>query len=136
MNTLENVFRLIDKANKIEETKLSSHKIELALADDLKKAVKDAQGSAAMFGKAKATIDKSIAAMKASADMIKNNKDWGKKASANAQKYKAQLDKLAKELGVNLVGSEPDKLLSELFMHVEDVQGDIDDALAALQTLK
>ena len=43
---------------------------------------------------------------------------------------------LSKELGINLVGSEPDKLLSDLFMYAEDIQGDIDDALNAVRTLK
>lgn len=135
MSNINNILDKISKGYKAEEVKLATHKIDLALADDLKAAVKNSQSSAAMYAKAKATIDKSIAAMKASADMIRNNKDWGKKASADAQKYKAQLDKLSKELGVNLAGSEPDKLLSELFMYVEDVQGDIDDALAALKTI-
>jgi hypothetical protein len=89
-----------------------------------------------MYAKHKATVEKSVAAMKASVEMLKLNKDWGKKNLAVAQKYKAQLDKLSKELGVNLQGSEPDKLLSELFMYSEDVQGDIDDALAALNLIK
>ncbi len=61
---------------------------------------------------------------------------WGKKALANAQKFKGQFDKLAKELGVNLSGSEADKLISEYFMLAEDGQGDIDDALAILNTIK
>lgn len=135
MSNINNILSKIEKANKAQEIKLASHKVDLALADDLKAAVKKSQSSAAMYAKHKATIDKSIAAMKASADMIRNNKDWGKKALADAQKYKAQLDKLSKELGVNLQGSEPDKLLSELFMYAEDVQGDINDALAALKTI-
>lgn len=133
MDTRKSVYEKLFRNN---ETQLATHEIQLALADELKSAVKSAQASAAMYAKHKATVEKSVAAMKASVEMLKLNKDWGKKVLANAQKYKAQLDKLSKELGVNLQGSEPDKLLSELFMYSEDVQGDIDDALATLNTIK
>ena len=135
---INNILKKIEKANEVESSKveLAKHEINLALADELKSTVKVFQGQVATYGKHKDVIVKSINAMKAASEAIKTNKDLGKKNLATAQKFRAQLDKLAKELGVNLQGSEPDKLLSELFMLAEDGQGDIDDALAILNTLK
>ena len=135
---INDILKKINKVHDVEFSKveLAKHEIALALADELKLNVKYGTAAAASFAKNKAIIEKSINSMKAAVEDVRINKDWGKKTLANAQKFKGQLDKLAKELGVNLQGSEPDKLLSELFMLAEDGQGDIDAALAILNTLK
>ena len=135
---INDILKKINKGHEVESSKveLAKHHIALALADELKLNVKYGTASAASFAKNKAIIEKSINSMKAAVEDVRINKAWGKKTLANAQKFKGQLDKLAKELGVNLQGSEPDKLLSELFMLAEDGQGDIDAALAILNTLK
>lgn len=135
MNTLKTTM---SKIAQIEQPKveLAKHEVNLALLEDLAMAVKGARGVAAGYAKSKALIEKNVTAMKKAVDDLKTNKDWGKKALASAQKFKGQFDKLAKELGVNLSGSEADKLISEYFMLAEDGQGDIDDALAILNTIK
>lgn len=135
---INNILKKIEKANEVESSKveLAKHDVNLALADELKTAVKNFQSQVSTYGKHKDVIVKSINAMKAASEAIKLNKDMGKKNLAVAQKYKAQLDKLAKELGVNLQGSEPDKLLSELFNLSTDLSDNIDAALAALNSLK
>lgn len=132
MNTKKAVYEKLFQADKVE---LAKHEVNLALLDDLATAVKGSRGVAANYAKSKALIEKNVAAMKKAVEDLKINKDWGKKALANAQKFKGQFDKLSKELGVNLSGSEADKLLSEYFMLAEDGQGSIDDALAILKTL-
>lgn len=135
---INNILKKIEKANEVESSKvkLAKHEINLALADELKSAVKVFQGQVATYGKHKDVIVKSINAMKAASEAVKTNKDLGKKNLATAQKFRAQLDKLAKELGVNLQGSEPDKLLTELFNLSTDVSDNIEEALRALTTLK
>lgn len=133
MNTLKAVY---SKLFKEETTNLASHEVNLALLNDLSTFVKNAKTSAANYAKQKALIEKNITAIKSAVENLKTNKDYGKKTVAQAQKFKGQFDKLSKELGINLAGSEADKLLSELFMLGEDSQGYIDDALSILNTIK
>jgi hypothetical protein len=135
---MNNILDKINKAYEIEanKTELGTHKVHLALLDELKVYAKNGAKDAVDFKKRKDAILKNVAALQEVLKLVALNKDYGKKALSTAQKYKAQMDKLSKELGINLVGSEPDKLLSDLFMYAEDIQGDIDDALNAVRTLK
>lgn len=135
MSNINNILAKIEKADKLNSVKLENHRVELALNDEIARQVKSNQDAYNNYLKAKNTIDKSVAAMKAAVTLILNNKDWGKKKAAEAQKYKAQLDKLSKELGVNLAGSEPDKALSTLFMIAEDGGGVITDAITAINSI-
>jgi hypothetical protein len=135
---MKTILDKINKAYEIEanKTELGTHQVHLALLDELKVYVKNGAKDAVDFKKRKDAILKNVAALQEVVKVVALNKDYGKKALSTAQKYKAQMDKLSKELGINLVGSEPDKLLSDLFMYAEDTQGDIDDALNAVRTLK
>ena len=135
---MKNILDKINKAYEVEATKteLGTHQVQLALLDELKVYAKNTAKYSAEYTKKSAAIIKNVAALQAILKDVSVNKDYGKKVLANAQKYKAQMDKLSKELGINLQGSEPDKLLSELFMLGEDTQGRIDDALNAVRTLK
>jgi hypothetical protein len=135
---MKTILDKINKAHEIEanKTELGTHQVHLALLDELKVYVKNGAKDAVDFKKRKDAILKNVAALQEVVKVVALNKDYGKKALSTAQKYKAQMDKLSKELGINLVGSEPDKLLSDLFMYAEDTQGDIDDALNAVRTLK
>ena len=128
---------VLEKLAKLNsKVELAEVKVDLAVADELKVRAKQAAARVTQFAKQKALILKTVAALNEASKDIILNKDYAKKLLADAKKYQAQMDKLAKELGVNLQGSEPDKLLSDLFMYAEDSQGDIDDALAALKTVK
>ena len=135
---MKTILDKINKAYEIEanKTELGTHQVHLALLDELKVYAKNGAKDAVDYKKRKDAILKNVAALQEVVKIVALNKDYGKKALSTAQKYKAQMDKLSKELGINLVGSEPDKLLSDLFMYAEDIQGDIDDALNAVRTLK
>ena len=142
MNTMKTVMAKVAKieTEKVElaseRVDLEMHRVELALADELKTYVKNASQITAKYAKQKALIVKNVQTLnEASKDLILN-KDYGKKVLASAAKFKAQFDKLSKDLGVSLAGSEPDKLLSEVFMLGEDAQGHIDDAITALKSIK
>jgi DNA mismatch repair ATPase MutS len=132
---LNEVFKKVADIER-NATELASHKVDLALMGELATAVKQAKDVAGKYSKSKDKISKAIASIKDDIAALKLNKDYGKKVLTNASKFKGQLDKLSKELGTPLQGSEPDKLLSELFMLGEDVQGTIDDALSMLNTIK
>ena len=135
---MKNILDKINKAHEVEATKveLGKHEVQLALLDELKVYAKNTAKYAADYKKKSEAIKKNVSTLQELLKDVSVNKDYGKKVLANAQKYKAQMDKLSKELGINLQGSEPDKLLSEVFMLGEDAQGNIDDALNAVRTLK
>jgi len=135
---MKNILDKINKAYELEanKTELGTHQVHLALLDELKVYAKNTAKYAADYKKKSQAIKKNVATLQELLKDVSVNKDYGKKVLANAQKYKAQMDKLSKELGINLQGSEPDKLLSEVFMLGEDTQGDIDDALSAVRTIK
>lgn len=132
---LNEVFKKVADIER-NATELASHKVDLALMGELAIAVKQAKDAAGKYAKSKDKISKAVASIKDDIAALKLNKDYGKKVLTNAAKFKGQLDKLSKELGTPLQGSEPDKLLSELFMLGEDAQGTIDDALSLLNTIK
>ena len=91
MNTLKSVLRHLNKEEKVE---LSSEKVELALVDDLKKAL----GEFNDIDKDHAKLMNDYKSLKGSADVL----------TAQAQRLKNKLssikdkyEKAAKELGVN-----------------------------------
>jgi uncharacterized protein YjbK len=128
---------VLDKLAKFESNvELAEVKVDLALYDEIKVRAKQSATRVTQFAKQKALILKTVASLNEASKDIILNKDYAKKLLAAAKTYQAQMEKLSKELGVSLKGSEPDKLLSDLFMYAEDSQGDIDDALAALKTIK
>ena len=127
--------RVYNQLFKDENVNLSSQEIKLALTDDIKYQVKYSGQFVADVAKRKAIILKSVAAINDAYKLIAPNTGWGKKAEANAAKLKANLDKLSKELGISVQGSEPDKMLSELYNIISTGQGDIDDILNALKTI-
>ena len=134
---MKNILDKINRADEIQsKVELGTHEVQLALLDELKVYAKNTAKYSAEYTKTSAAIIKNVATLQSLLKDVVVNKDYGKKVLANAQKYKAQMDKLSKELGINLQGSEPDKLLSELFTFGEDTQGRIDDALNAVRTLK
>lgn len=128
---------VLEKLAKFEKNvELAEVKVDLALYDEIKVRAKQSAARVTQFAKQKALILKTVAALNEASKDIILNKDYAKKLLTAAKTYQAQMEKLSKELGVSLKGSEPDKLLSDLFMYAEDSQGDIDDALAALKTIK
>jgi len=132
MSELDRVYKQLFKK---EEVNLASQEIKLAVSDEIKFHVKSASQFAADVAKKKAIILKNVAAINDAYKTIAPNQQWGKKVLANADKFKASLDKLSKELGISIQGSEPDKLLSELYMLAQDGQGDIDDINSALKSI-
>jgi hypothetical protein len=130
---------VLAKVAKIENQKveLASERVELALADDIKTALKNATAEAAKMAKTKAAVQKSAdaiaAALKSSG--VLDNKQLGKAILQRGAKFQEQFLKMEKELGVSLKGSEPDKLISELFMQAEDLQGNIDDILSSISKI-
>ena len=95
--SLNNILKKIEKANKIEEVKLASQKVELSLMDDIKEAV----------GKYKALDDASKAALNKSKNALIAYSDSVRVALQNAKNgvdLITELDKKSKELGISDAG--------------------------------
>lgn len=93
MSNLNNILSKIEKANKIEEIKLASQKIELALIDDLKKIMNRALGRKTEFQKFSQNIQQQLDNLKASSNM------WNKDL-LEGQTLVSNLVIKAKEIGV------------------------------------
>jgi hypothetical protein len=132
MSELDRVYKQLFKD---QEVNLASHEIKLALADDIKFQVNSSRRFAADVAKKKLIILKSVAAINDAYKNIAINTGWGKKMEATASKLKTNLDKLSKELGISIQGSEPDKLISEFYDIISSGQGDIDEIVAAIKSI-
>ena len=118
-----------------EKTELSEVKVDLALAQDVATRVKNYTATYQKHLKSQGVINKNIDAINALLTTILPNVNNGKAWMAEAQKYRAQMDKLSKELGVPLTGSDLDKGISELYMLGDDMQGVMDDIVAKIKTI-
>lgn len=134
MNTRKTVY---EKLFRNEETKLATHEIELALFDEIKNALKNYGVNNGKIVKANATVTKSVQAINSAMKdaNIVVNKQMGKGVLAMAQKFQAQLDKTAKELGVSMAGSDVQKQIIELSNIAEQMQDNIDGVYELLKTV-
>jgi phosphoenolpyruvate carboxylase len=134
MNTRKTVY---EKLFRNDETKLATHEIELALFDEIKNALKNYGVNNGKIVKANATVTKSVQAINSAMKdaNIVVNKQMGKGVLAMAQKFQAQLDKTAKELGVSMAGSDVQKQIIELSNIAEQMQDNIDGVYELLKTV-
>lgn len=134
MNTRKTVY---ERLFRNEETKLATHEIELALFDEIKNALKNYGVNNSKILKANATVTKSVQAINSAMKdaNIVVNKQMGKGVLAMAQKFQAQLDKTAKELGVSMAGSDVQKQIIELSNIAEEMQDNIDGVYELLKTV-
>lgn len=134
MNTRKTVY---ERLFRNEETKLATHEIELALFDEIKNALKNYGVNNSKIVKANATVTKSVQAINSAMKdaNIVVNKQMGKGVLAMAQKFQAQLDKTAKELGVSMAGSDVQKQIIELSNIAEQMQDNIDGVYELLKTV-
>ena len=116
-------------------TELSEVKVDLALAQDVATRVKNYTAAYQKYLKSQGVINKNIDAVNALLTEILPNINSGKSMMAEAQKYRAQMDKLSKELGVPLTGSDLDKGISELYMIGDDLQGVMNDIQAKIKSI-
>jgi hypothetical protein len=116
-------------------TELSEVKVDLALAQDVATRVKNYTATYQKYLKSQGVINKNIDAVNALLTEILPNLNSGKAMMAEAQKYRAQMDKLSKELGVPLTGSDLDKGISELYMIGDDLQGVMNDVQAKIKSI-
>jgi hypothetical protein len=134
MNTRKTVY---EKLFRNDKTELATHEIELALFDEIKNALKNYGVNNGKIVKANATVTKSVQAINSAMKdaNIVVNKQMGKGVLAMAQKFQAQLDKTAKELGVSMAGSDVQKQIIELSNIAEQMQDNIDGVYELLKTV-
>lgn len=120
---MSEINRVYDKLFKDDEAiKLASQKVQLSLIDDIKNAVKATEAFAADLNKKDAIVAKTAQTVQ---DVYKDVKDkfgYGKQQLSKADSYKTQLEKIAKELGIQSSGSEPDKMLTKLYENIKQIQ--------------
>ncbi|NBU46479.1 MAG: hypothetical protein EBS34_03370 [Flavobacteriales bacterium] len=120
-----------------ERTDLAKHEVNLALMDEVKLNLKNVNDTYKKMLKAEGVIKKSIAAINGElkSSGIDINPKYGTNVIATAKKFQSQLEKTAKELGVNLQGSELDKQISELYNLGDSAQQIIDGVNNLVKTI-
>jgi hypothetical protein len=126
---------VFEKIAKLGKTELSAVDVKLSLMTQMQGGIKQLTEWSKKSVKAKATIEKAAATINAAYKDIALNKGFWQGAQKTAEKYKAQMDKLSGELGVNLKGSDLDKMLSDIYMLIEDGQGDFNDIEMAMKSI-
>ena len=127
----------IAKIQQPERTDLAKHEVNLALMDEVKLNLKNVNDTYKKMLKAEGIIKKSIAAINGElkSSGIDINPKYGTNVIATAKKFQSQLEKTAKELGVNLQGSELDKQISELYNLGDSAQQIIDGVNNLVKTI-
>lgn len=137
MNTLKTTMSKIAQIEQPERTDLAKHEVNLALMDEVKLNLKNVNDTYKKMLKAEGIIKKSIAAINSElkSSGIDINPKYGTNVIATAKKFQSQLEKTAKELGVNLQGSELDKQISELYNLGDSAQQIIDGVNNLVKTI-
>lgn len=137
MNTLKTTMSKIAQIEQPERTDLAKHEVNLALMDEVKLNLKNVNDTYKKMLKAEGIIKKSIAAINSElkSSGIDINPKYGNNVIATAKKFQSQLEKTAKELGVNLQGSELDKQISELYNLGDSAQQIIDGVNNLVKTI-
>lgn len=137
MNTLKTTMSKIAQIEQPERTDLAKHEVNLALMDEVKLNLKNVNDTYKKMLKAEGIIKKSIAAINGElkSSGIDINPKYGTNVIATAKKFQSQLEKTAKELGVNLQGSELDKQISELYNLGDSAQQIIDGVNNLVKTI-
>lgn len=137
MNTLKTTMSKIAQIQQPERTDLAKHEVNLALMDEVKLNLKNVNDTYKKMLKAEGVIKKSIAAINGElkSSGIDINPKYGTNVIATAKKFQSQLEKTAKELGVNLQGSELDKQISELYNLGDSAQQIIDGVNNLVKTI-
>lgn len=137
MNTLKTTMSKIAQIQQPERTDLAKHEVNLALMDEVKLNLKNVNDTYKKMLKAEGIIKKSIAAINSElkSSGIDINPKYGTNVIATAKKFQSQLEKTAKELGVNLQGSELDKQISELYNLGDSAQQIIDGVNNLVKTI-
>lgn len=130
MKTLETIYK---KLNSVKKTELETHKVELAIADDIQKtlaalkaALNETEETLKFFEKTKSDFLKAekIALKVRSTAGSKSKKAF--KISEKAQAVMAKTEKAASDLGVNPSAIKGYSELDDLSVEVEDKGMDID----------
>lgn len=126
MTQEERIIKRVYDAKKVE---LGTHKVELAITDDIKSNAKMVSDFLKSVNKADLTIQKSVQAINSAYKPIAPNLGYGKKMLKVAQDLKNKFEKMAKDLGVNVQGTDADKQLSQMYSEISQIE----DSLTNIQ---
>jgi ABC-type nitrate/sulfonate/bicarbonate transport system substrate-binding protein len=121
--------RIIKKVYDAKKVELGTHKVDLAITDDIKAQAKIVSDFLKLVNKADTAIQKNVQAINAAYKPVAPNLAFGKQLAKRAQDLKGKFDKMAKDLGVNVQGTDADKQLSQLYSEISQ----IDDSITNIQ---
>lgn len=117
--------RIIKKVYDAKKVELGTHKVDLAITDDIKAQAKIVSDFLKLVNKADTTIQKNVQAINAAYKPVAPNLGFGKQLAKRAQDLKGKFDKMAKDLGVNVQGTDADKQLSQLYSEISQIEDSI-----------
>jgi hypothetical protein len=136
MSTLNNILSKIEKADKLNDVKLASHRMNLGAAEDIAKAKADLDGILKALpvesAKLKAADDNIAKAKVAAAKMITDSQSNADKAMAAANKYSDNVSKMLSKIGTTL--DKIDKQAKDLGIDPKSIPGysDVDKGYMAV----
>ena len=114
MSTLNNILSKIDKASKVEETKLASHKIDLANINDFNNLATNAENALKKFNDAYIALEKTIQPVLANGNQFLAIME-------NAGNLNIELDTKFKEIGLDWKSTPESKKFKDIVLKSREV---------------
>ena len=128
MNTQKAVYnRLFAEAKK---TELETHKVELGLIDDMANLKKSLLKDLAKSNKADEQVKKAAAKLKDASEFWLTNKKFAQNVEKTANKMMDKFEKAAKDLGLDVKGSQASKDFYDILDITSQIQDNIDSIVS------
>ena len=128
MNTQKAVYNRLFVEE--EKTELESQKVELGLIDDMAKLKKELLKDLAKSNKADEQVKKAAAKLEEASSFWLTNKKFPKLIETRANKMMDKFEKAAKELGLDVKGSEASKDFYDILDITSQIQDNIDSIVS------
>ena len=128
MNTQKSVYnRLFSEPKK---TELETHKVELGLIDDMANLKKSLLKDLAKSNKADEQVKKAAAKLKDASEFWLTNKKFAQNVEKTANKMMDKFEKAAKDLGLDVKGSQASKDFYDILDITSQIQDNIDSIVS------
>lgn len=125
MSIESKVFEKLFTTDKVElasqKVELESKKYEFGLIEQVDTLLKDSIKNLDDINKKNSTVDKAVKAIIDAMNFWSNNAKYPSNVTANAQKLLSQYEGLAKQMGVQVKGSEFDKKIGIILENADQI---------------
>lgn len=128
MNTQKSVYNRL--FSKVEKTELESQKVELGLIDDMANLKKSLLKDLAKSNKADEQVKKAAAKLKDASEFWLTNKKFAQNVEKTANKMMDKFEKAAKDLGLDVKGSQASKDFYDILDITSQIQDNIDSIVS------